>query len=423
LRLNDARPIGLNRSQIVACGSLEICLFQSLNTVADIFVCATILVVGAFLSLVIGRAVQVSGIMTFLLYSWHTLFAFLFHNFVLSSGGDAAFYYEESIIGHSGFDVGTWGIVYITKPLTTILQLSFLGVNLVHNIIGALGLVLFWAAIKRVTVEKSVVVQRIAMVFPFIPSMSFFTGTVGKDAISFLSINMLLWASQDVKRKMWMVIIAVVLMAFVRPHIGVLVVVAFLISFVFRGRGLGAGGIVMMVAGGLALYFLGPLVLEYVGLSDLTQSGLGDYLDQRRDANLVGGGAIDISDMNLIGQMFTVAFRPLLTEATSAIQYMSAVENLLLLLMFVGVALNFSWRNSLVGYDRLLLSIYTITTWVVLGTSLSNLGLATRQKWMFLPILFFLAVSYAKNWPRRSRGFAQFQNRHVPGQIGHNVYG
>ncbi|MGC8121871.1 hypothetical protein ACP2AU_15435, partial [Marinobacter sp. VGCF2001] len=106
------------------------------------------------------------------------------------------------------------------------------------------------------------------------------------------------------------------------------------------------------------------------------------------------GGRVDIASMSLPVQLFTYLFRPLFFEARSVFALAAAIDNLILLGLFVfgGIALLRGKKTGL-GENRVFMWAYALCAWLILAMTSANLGIAVRQKWMFVPMLIFLLVS------------------------------
>lgn len=146
------------------------------------------------------------------------------------------------------------------------------------------------------------------------------------------------------------------------------------------------------IAGAAAMV---PFALEYAGVSDPSSSeALMDYVENRQSYNMEGGGGVDIANMSLPMQLFTYMFRPLIFEARSITALAAAIDNLILLYLFVvGIYALIKKRSQNFTENRKFMWIYAILAWMILAMTTANLGIAVRQKWMFAPILIFLLIS------------------------------
>lgn len=92
-------------------------------------------------------------------------------------------------------------------------------------------------------------------------------------------------------------------------------------------------------------------------------------------------------------QMFTYLFRPLPFDAHSALALFTSIENTILLALFLYVLFKNKFRlHSFIEGKNAWLLIYAFLTCSMLAITTANLGIATRQKWMFMPILIYLLV-------------------------------
>jgi hypothetical protein len=130
------------------------------------------------------------------------------------------------------------------------------------------------------------------------------------------------------------------------------------------------------------------------------------YVQERQGYNQDGGGGIDISSMSLPMQLFTYLFRPLPFEASNFLSLAASLDNLLLLCVFLlgvyGFLKSFKYKRNTPEHNKSLLWIFSISSWLILSVTTSNLGISIRQKWMFAPILIFLFISMVANRKKES---------------------
>ena len=111
---------------------------------------------------------------------------------------------------------------------------------------------------------------------------------------------------------------------------------------------------------------------------------------------------ITLSELSFPMKLFTYMFRPLIFEARSITQIFSALDNLILLYLFIlGGYKRIKKKNITSQENRKFMWSYVIIAWVILALSTGNLGIAVRQKIMVLPFLLFILISvmpkYKKN--------------------------
>jgi hypothetical protein len=188
---------------------------------------------------------------------------------------------------------------------------------------------------------------------------------------------------------------SVAVMLIVRPHVAALMVSAILVSSIFQSRMTFARRVFLGGGALVSALLLLPLAMDYSGLgSGADSTDVIEYVEQRQGYNMQGGGAVDIASMSLPLQMFTYLFRPLPFEAHSLTSLAVSFENVALMaLIMLAIWQRLRGRKSALPIDSVFLAVFSVSVWLILATTTANLGIAVRQKWMFLPMIILLAVS------------------------------
>lgn len=367
------------------------------STPWSVFSASIVFFVGCVIALGLHRTFNCTAGRSFALYLWHTFFSVVYADYIINNGGDALGYYRSSLQNDIEFEWGTRGVEIFTSLFTQGIGLSFLGTFLVFQVFGFIGLLAFDAALREVTKEKSRQIRQLATLIVFLPSVSFWSSAIGKDALSFMAMGLALWAALNFRRRVLLMVVAVLVMLFVRPHMAGMMVIALSGSFVFQRR-VPVGQRLFFGSAALgAMMVLVPLGLNYSGVGENASSaGVMDYIEGRQAQNLSGGSSLDIASMNFPMQLFTYLFRPLPFEAHSLFALLASVDNVILLFLFVvGICAAVKKRlpAHLADHNRLFLWIYCLLAWTILAMTTANLGIAMRQKWMFAPMLVFLLIS------------------------------
>jgi L-asparagine transporter-like permease len=138
-----------------------------------------------------------------------------------------------------------------------------------------------------------------------------------------------------------------------------------------------------------------PVFLAHIGLDDV--SGVVELQEQRMSSHLKGGGAIDMTDANIVSKWFAYMFRPLFYDVRNAMGLMASFDNMVWLIA-VFYALRRLWRvkkkdrTMRLGFQMWFYILSTFCITLPLAFELSNLGLALRQKTMVLPFIFLFIV-------------------------------
>ena len=268
---------------------------------------------------------------------------------------------------------------------------------MVFQIFGFIGLLAFDGALREVTWDKSRNIRFLATLIVFLPSISFWSSGLGKDSLSFCAMGLALWAALSLKSRWWLLVVAMLIMLLVRPHMAGMLGLGLAGSFMFqRGIPLPQRFVLGSIAIVAAAYLV-PLGLNYAGVGqDAGAEEIMQYIEGRQGHNLKGGGAVDISGMSPPAQMFTYLFRPTLVEARNLLSLAAAMDNTILLFLFIAggwALIRKPLPASLATHNRMFLWIYSLLAWLILAMTTANLGIALRQKWMFAPLLIFLLIS------------------------------
>lgn len=367
------------------------------STPIQLFLSVSIFIGGFGLALSVRKYFGASAARASMIYLWHTLFCFVYMVYIIKNGGDALAYYRIGVSSDVSFSLGTNAVRYIVFLLTQVFGLSFLGCSLFFHIFGFIGLLAFDAALREVTWYKSRSIRLSATLIVFLPSVSFWSAGLGKDSISFLSVGLALWAALDMRRRWHLIVISVLAMLLVRPHMAGLLGIGLAGSYVFQ-RGVPITQRFLLGAVALAASaVLVPLGLNYAGLGD--QAGADDlieYVENRQGMNLGGGSSVDIASMNIFMKLFTYMFRPMFVDADGVAGLAASLDNIILLIFFIvggWAVIKNRLPVRLNEHNRMFLWIYSGVAWVTLALVTANLGIALRQKWMFVPMLVFLLIS------------------------------
>jgi hypothetical protein len=364
-------------------------VFESSN---EFVLSAIVLLVGGALCVFVGRRLSVHPLLAAVLFTWHTVLATLYSQYVLTYGGDPLAYYMRARFDFVQPSFGTDFIVWITS-IPVSFGFPFWPISYLYNFVGALGLTFFVAALQETgaRLRGSGFGSALFIFFAFMPSLSFWTSGIGKDAIAFLSVGLFIWSTIELRRRRLLVAAAVLIMLPVRPHIAGLMLIGALAGILIAPDIRATARLVMTIAASIAAFFAVPLGMVYAGTGRF--SSLAEYISDRQTKNTMGGSSLDITGMNPAMRLFTFIYRPLPREASGADQLAASVENLLLIAV-TAVGLVIVYRAGPLRVLRRygVAATYGLLCVVLLSQITANLGLATRQKWMALPALLFVVL-------------------------------
>ena len=156
------------------------------NSIWQIVSATIVFFFGFLVAIRTGRALKTKSRRAINLYLWHTFFCMVYGLYVTEYGGDAVSYYMSSLNANIEFKPGTVAVQFLTMYLSYYMGLSFLGVCLVYNIIGFIGLIAFDSALRSTVDKNNLTVSRLVSLIILLPSVSFWTSGIGKDSLAFM---------------------------------------------------------------------------------------------------------------------------------------------------------------------------------------------------------------------------------------------
>ncbi|WP_303290702.1 hypothetical protein [Marinobacter sp. SS5-14b] len=363
------------------------------GSIVDVLYSGIVFIFGFFMAYSWSRYSKTPFSRVLCLYIWHTFFSVFYIYFSLTDVADATTYYLWSLSPVS-FSVGTDFVVVFLSFFSSVLGFGYVPSFLVFNIIGSVGLFAFYSSLRHASAGSKLWARRLVLLIVFLPSASFWSVAIGKDSIAFMATGLALWAALDLKHRNLLMAFSILAMFMVRPHIAGIMVLALCISYVMQSnRSLAARALLIAIGSGVAALAV-PFAINYAGLSQVSPEAVSSYIEARQSYNQDGGGGVDISSMSFPMQLFTYLFRPLSIEARSVFQLAASLDNVVLLIVFLmGV---YSWKNRKYTFkseNTSFLVLFSLGCWVVLALTTANLGISVRQKWMFLPMIFYVLVS------------------------------
>ena len=325
-----------------------------------------LIILGAIFSNTLAKKLYIRKDISLLIYVWHTLLCIVYMNYTLTNPADSISYFINQTY-RIKFGLGTDFVYYFTNILKNYIGLSYLGAFLVFNIFGASGLIIVYAVFVR---------------------------AIGKDAISFLSVSIILWVAMNTNKRKKYLIVATLLMLLVRPHIAGFIVVAYTASVIFTSEVRQSKKFLYLILlSPLTLYFIN-IGFNYAGLSDFSETT--QYFEDRQNLHRKGQEATITfnSTFAVPIRLLSLLYRPTIFDVNSIFYLFAAIDNSILIYITISfmVAL-YKNKKSPFHENRHFLWIYVFITAISLSLVTYNMGLSLRQKWMFLPMLVYLMMS------------------------------
>ena len=305
---------------------------------------------------------------------------------------------------------GTMFMYAFNYLFSNLLNMSYLSNTLLFSLFGFMGLTFFYiVAVQTVPYNKIISGYVLFPLIFFLPNLHFWSSGIGKDTTLFLCIGMFTYGLMKPFQRIPLLVLAGLLSMAIRPHITLFLMVGFGLAYVFGGKVSPAQRFIFsaaMIAVGLAIL---PSVMEYAKIEEASAEGFDKFATGKAAvlSRSSAGSAIDISSYPFPLKVLTFWFRPALFDVRNLNGLIAALENLLLLLVFIK-----AMRTSPIrAFKAAPFVIKGLVIFLVVGTlafsqSLGNMGIMIRMRNMFLPgmIIYLMWIfSYEQQLLRNRR--------------------
>lgn len=305
---------------------------------------------------------------------------------------------------------GTMFMYAFNYLFSNLLNMSYFSNTLLFSLFGFMGLTFFYiVALQTVPYNKIISGYVLFPLIFFLPNLHFWSSGVGKDTTLFLCIGMFTYGLMKPFQRIPLLVLAGLLSMAIRPHITLFLMVGFGLAYVFGGKVSPAQRIIFsatMIAVGLAIL---PSVMEFAKIEEASAEGFDKFATGKAAvlSRSSAGSAIDISSYPFPLKVLTFWFRPALFDVRNLNGLIAALENLLLLIVFIK-----AMRTSPIrAFKAAPFVIKGLVIFLVVGTlafsqSLGNMGIMIRMRNMFLPgmIIYLMWIfSYEQQLLRNRR--------------------
>jgi hypothetical protein len=279
--------------------------------------------------------------------------------------------------------------------LKTNLGGTFFDYFLVFQAAGFWGVVFLYKAYHEIFAEMEIHQPGWTYLPLFLPGLHFWTGAIGKDAPIFLAMAVSVWAAMRLKSRLLPMGLAVALMLVIRPHIAFLALMALAISALFdRKTGILLKGLFVVGSVAGAIFVVSALQTNHsVDVSNA--ESVSEYMEARASIDESSGADLAIVQADMAVKVLSLWFRPFFLDAENAMGYIASLENLILLIIVLFIAVHQRLLRS--AFKKVLYMRYATIMFVLLSAILAavnyNVGLGLRQKMMAMPCLLVMLTT------------------------------
>ncbi len=305
--------------------------------------------------------------------------------------------------------VGTEFIRLVTGAVYVVTGPTKLGGFLVFGWLGFWGLFCFYRAFRIAFADGDH--RRYVLALFFLPSLVYWPSSIGKEAWMLFTLGLAAYGAALVltyRPHGYLVLgLGLAATAAVRPHVTLLVFVAFFAAYLLRRRSWRASqlGLLGRLAGLALLVAAGILIVaataRFFHLDTLTSGGVEQVLDRTTDQST--GGGSDFATVRVTSPSeypyaaLSVMFRPFPWEAGNAQALAAALEGVVLMAIFI-LSLPRLVRVPRFAVSRPYVAFALAYTalFVLAFSAIGNFGLLTRQRTQLLPFVLILIAMPAR---------------------------
>ncbi|WP_452603018.1 hypothetical protein [Pontimicrobium sp. MEBiC06410] len=333
----------------------------------------------------------------------HLLLGILFYIISLNSQVDSIGYFNTTKNSQSLFElfsVGTGFIRFIIYPFIK-LGVSYFNLFFIFSTIGLIGIYKLY--ILLISEFKYETKKMFWVYFLFsLPTLHFFTNGIGKDNLIIFLLVLMFNALKSNKSITVNLIIFSVFLFLIRPHIFILFILSYVLVIFFSNRVKLLYKIALPLLALLVIIILSPIINEKFKMDiysiDSINNALSRFSSRGARSNMPGS-TVNFAKSHFLIKMFAFSYLPLFKYADNIFKYIVSLENLSLIVLFLGYFIKggkykFFKKGEL--YLKIML-VYSILTCFVLSLTIYNLGLSTRQKYMYIPYFYFTILLFFNN--------------------------
>lgn len=346
----------------------------------------------------------------------HTVIGFFHYLFILGKKVDANNYYflpKNLTSWSSAFDTvyssGVEFIYFIIYPFAK-LGVSFYNVFLFFAILSLIGFYKFFFLFKDSFTQYNIRFNWMVYFLFLLPSFHFFIVPIGKDVIIFFALVSIFTNLKNNKILSFGNIFFLLVLLIIRPHIFLFLIIAYGLCVFFSGKIKIQYRILSIMLGFIFLYFFSNYLKNTTGIDMFSSKSIEGLFNRLSGyANRFSGEDSvlkDIASKPFYVKLFAFSYFPLFWKAKNIMQLVISFENFILLIIF----LKFLFSSRLILFFKTkelyikVVFLYSIIAWTLLGQTIYNLGLSSRQKYMYIPFLYFIIILFLQEKKRYKIG-------------------
>lgn len=305
------------------------------------------------------------------------------------------YYYDQGAF--SGLPWTATSVMFIGK-LTQLLKDSgatYLDCFMVFQTFGVLGILLLVMIFNEIQGKTQARPSVLGNYILFVPSMYFWTSSIGKDAPMFFAVSLCTWSLLNMSTRLKQLVVSILIMVMVRAHIALAAVLAIGIAYLFHSRVSLPRKLVALLILTVSVSYLLIAVRYSFGVDLVDASSWSSFTERRALVESMDTASSSIAGASFPVRILSLLFRPFFFDAKSFASLFASVENVGSVLLFAYLlmhAKDILYLSKQVVFVRFAW-IYAAMLIVIVGFLNYNVGLGLRERVMVMPPLFALFIA------------------------------
>ena len=291
------------------------------------------------------------------------------------------------------FGLSTTFIKFLIYPFIHFFKFNYTSLFVLFGSLSIYGYLLLYKILKsfKYSYKLNLFGFNLITLILLLPSFHFWTSLVGKDSLVFvfsmITLNRFLFLEKT-KTNIIILFFYILLLTFVRPYIGVFIFVSAISVYVLNNltvKKMLIGILITTIGSYISILIFKKLNIDVFSFLNDRIEWLSTYIERKDE-----GSFVDPTKLSILEKMFAYMYRPLFFDAKGISQILISLENGILFLMTLKLLLVFRWRNFKSSFAVKIFIIYCLVFVLIKSYLLYNFGISNRQKYMILPLLFYV---------------------------------
>jgi len=329
---------------------------------------------------------------------------------------DAFCFYQEALKADSWislFGLGTSFLNFLIYPLVQAQVSLFVLFLLFATISYQTFLYYFRQMAEHNTNGEISKAKLIIQGFFLLPSLHYWSGLLGKDVLVFFILTYLVFQFKKETKIKGKHILLSLLLLLLRPHIFGAVFFAFIIYSLTQRNIPKRIKIKLSLFSFTIVVALIPILMQFIRIKTLTYESVSEkFTELNTYAMQNGSSGVRIVDTSYFERIGLLLFRPLFYDAKTSYQYFISVENSIVLVSIILFFLYLYTKKGFIIMEKEVKFAFLAGSSILLMIAIYiyNLGLASRMRLMFLPLLFYVLHQIIPYKNIEKRKFFSFTN-------------